>query len=510
MARGREQEVVLVDTRSLPWPAYHRRLAVDYGVRWPDMVGTNRLESVSPAKLLAGIKQIATSEPVVYLHPSSGFFFEDLAAEPHGWIQRLTERSRANAGRTTKATPAVTENELRWQARWTDQLAALSKQIENNQEHNARWSQAPLKSLKLSSRANETAAMLAGAYAKGLDYWGVQARRAGLEAEASGWFQRAIAFDPDNLAALINLEFATRYQSGDTTRLTLAWLRETHPKQLTRYERWADVISRCGPMDEPTFLFHTGRMYLSANNPRQALEAFARSAELAADWAAPKLAQAQCQNAFGNFAAALALTDESAVPESGLKGPAMAQLLQARAAALWRTGRTNEATAYVERVTAARLDQTAVLAAAAEFYANTGQFPAELQWREVLLQRDPKRLEWIVKKGHAELRCGEFDAAIMTLTRALVLEPAHAGARLFRAIAALRAGKLENARQDYQELLKNPAHTPGALFGLGGIAWRERDTNAMILYYQAFLTNSATAAPQAALANQRLKDWRDE
>lgn len=510
VARGKEPTVMFVDTRSLPWPEYHWRMATDYGARWPDVVGTNRVESVSPAMLLNCIRQIATNEPVAYLHPSSGFFFEDFVAEPNGWIQRLVERTWTNAPRAEGLTDAVVKNERIWQERWTKQLAARAAQFENHRQHAARWAHAPLKSLRLAGHGNETETLLAGAYSKLADYWGVQAQRAGLESEAQEWFRRAIVFDADNLAACLNLEFATRRQQGDTNRITVARLREAHPKLLARFERWADVISRNGPVDEPTFLFHTGRMYLAANNPRQALEAFERSAELADDWVAPKLAQAQCQNLLGRSAAALALTEALTAKESQLKGPQMAQLLQVRAAALWRTGQTNEATAYIERVAAQRTDQLGVLLAAAEFYTSTGQFLAELKWREALLQRDPKRLDWIVKKGHAELRGGEFEAAITTLTQALTLEPANANARLFRAVAALRAGKLETARRDYDELLKNPAHTPNALFGLGEIAWREHDTNAMILYYQAFLTNNAVISPQAALANQRLKDWQDE
>jgi tetratricopeptide (TPR) repeat protein len=142
--------------------------------------------------------------------------------------------------------------------------------------------------------------------------------------------------------------------------------------------------------------------------------------------------------------------------------------------------------------------------------ASGGKFSEELQWREMLTQRDPKRLDWTIKKGHAELRAGQLEAAKATLTQALGQEPKNASARLFRAIASLRSGKLEDARRDYQELLKDPGQMPGALFGLGNIAWRERDTNAMILYYQAFLTNAAAAPPKAALAQQRLKDWQDE
>jgi tetratricopeptide (TPR) repeat protein len=509
VARDRDREVMLVDTRALPWVAYHQHLTSEYGTRWPEAQGTNQVGSIAPAGMLAGIQKVAANEPVVYLHPSSGFFFEDFRVEPQGWIQQLKPRQPANAAHADEMRRAVAESGRIWQQRWTNSLALLAHRLENQRRTTASWGRAPWKSFRLANRANETATLLAGAYTKVLNHWGVQAQRAGGTREVQEWFDRALQFDPDNLSAQINREFITRRQRGATNRLTLAWLRETHPTLLARYERWADVISRNGPVDEPTFLFHTGRMYLAANNPRQAWAAFARSAELEKDWLAPQLAQAQCHNVLGQHAAALALTDPAKI-SGALKGPACAQWLRVRATALWRIGQTNEAVAFTGRVAVEHPQEPLVLLTAAEFLAEAGRFEEEIKWREVLLRRDPKRLEWIVKKGLAELRANQFEPAIMTLTQALMLEPKSAGARLFRAVAALRAGKLEDARRDYQELLKYPAQTRSALFGLGSVAWRERDTNAMILYYQAFLTNSAVAAAQAALVNQRLKDWQDE
>jgi tetratricopeptide (TPR) repeat protein len=263
-------------------------------------------------------------------------------------------------------------------------------------------------------------------------------------------------------------------------------------------------------VDEPTFLLHTGRTYLNGGNPRQALDAFARSAELAPRWVAPKLWQAQSENLLGNFSAAVALTEDLSIVESHLKEAGLSQLLFVRAVALHRSGRTNEAGAYVERFATAHQQETAVISAAAALCANAGLFRAELKWREMLLQREPDRIDWLVKKGQAELRLDNYEAAMQTLTRAVTLAPANGNARLFRAIAALKAGRMEEARSDYRELLKQPDHSQSALFGLGGIAWRTHDTNAMIQYYQAFLSNSAAATPQAVVVTQRLKEWQDE
>jgi tetratricopeptide (TPR) repeat protein len=508
-ARSRSQDALLVDTRALPWPGFHQHLRRTYGDRWPDLAGTNHTEAVRRAWLRAGLQQIATNEPVVYLQPSSGFFFETFTATSHGWSQRLKIRPPEQSAPPGTIQSAATNDQL-WQQRWTNQLAARAEQIEKIRRRTTRWSQPPLKTLNLSSRANGTATLLGGAYSKVLNHWGVQAQRAGLGPEAKTWFQRAVTFDPDNLAAHINLEFVARRHRGDTNRLTLAWLRETHPKLLARYERWADVVSYSGPVDETTFLYHTGRMYLSTGNPRQALEAFARSTELAPEWVAPKLAQAQCQNLLGNHATALALTDEAAIPRAQLEGLSQAVWLQTRATALWQTGKTNAALAFVNSIAAEPPQETVVILSAAEFLAALGGHDEVRKCYETLLQRDPKNLEWIIKKGHAELLAGQPAPAIVTLTQALALDATSVSARLFRAVAYLQTRKLEAARQDYQMVLNHPATAPSALFGLGDIAWRERDTNAMISYYQAFLTNNVATSPQAALISKRLKARQDE
>jgi hypothetical protein len=77
-------------------------------------------------------------------------------------------------------------------------------------------------------------------------------------------------------------------------------------------------------------------------------------------------------------------------------------------------------------------------------------------------------------------------------------------------VAALQAGRFEAAKRDYQELLHHQDHSQSALFGLGAIAWREHDTNAMVQHYQAFLSNSAAGSRQTAVATPRLKEWQDE
>ena len=509
-SRGREKEILLVETPSLVSPQYLEALARRYGSRWPEVSARNWTGKSGPASFLALIAGFATNEPVVYLHPSSGFFFEKFTDDPGGSIHRLVTRPTGEMAETSLGDRVFAANEQIWQQRWTNHLERLTTQFAEVRQSAARWSRPPFKSLRLATRQNPTVSYLGAAYSKSLNYWGVQARRAGHDLEASEWFRRAIEINPDNLAARINLEYATLNQQGDHSRFKVAWTRQQFPELVSKYENWWEVLSQNGPVDEPTFLLITGRTLLAARNPRQAISSFARCTKLLPDWPAPKLWQAYSCNLARNFAAALELTDTVQTAPAGLNESGLAQLLVCRTMAFRGLGRTNDAAAWLEQFVADHRTNAPVLNAAASLYAANSQFERELELREVLLQREPDNPGLLARKGLAELRLARHEAAVATLTRALTLAPNDNNARLLRAVACLGLGQLEAARADYQELLRKPDMSQRALFGLGGIAWREHDTNAVIQYYQQFLSNSAAMSPQFNLATERLRQMTDE
>jgi tetratricopeptide (TPR) repeat protein len=502
------KQPLLVDTRLLPLADYHERLRRRHPERWPELPPAVS-NAVSAPVMLAIMSQVATNGPVVYLHPSSGLFYERFEATPLGWAQELKFRSGVTNGVGSLAAVAAV-----WEERWTTVLARRAEQLAAARQRQAWWAQPGFRAVKLGGPANETAQFLSGAYAKALNHFGVALALEGDLAGARRWYERAIAFNPDNAAARINLEFAERRHRGESHRLSLEWMQEIFAATRGGVGSWADLVSRHGPVDEPTALLQAGRVYLLANNPQQALERFTRSSELAPDWAAPQLARAQCLNVTGNFAGAEAVTAQiiGSAAIQQLPGVALAQLLQVRAIALRRLGQTNEAAIFIAEFTTAHQAAEEVVTTAIDLFAAAGQGEAVLGWLDRLLQRDPKRVPWLVAKGNAELRQRQYAAALKTLDTALILESGNSDARLFRALAALATGQLDVAGRDFQTLLNNSQHVPGALFGLGGLAWRQQDTNAMVAYYEAFLTNTADSVSiqQTTLATERLKEWRRE
>ena len=81
-------------------------------------------------------------------------------------------------------------------------------------------------------------------------------------------------------------------------------------------------------------------------------------------------------------------------------------------------------------------------------------------------------------------------------------------ALLNRAIACLRANKLDAAQRDYEVLQKAFPTAFQIYYGLAEIAWRKKDTNAAIRNYQLYLANAPTNTAEAKVVSERLKELK--
>jgi len=108
-----------------------------------------------------------------------------------------------------------------------------------------------------------------------------------------------------------------------------------------------------------------------------------------------------------------------------------------------------------------------------------------------------------VLKGSALLKAGRYDDAITVLNAALSASPSDEQARLCRAVAFLGAEQLDNARADYDLLLRGQ-NVQDALFGLATVAWRKQDTNTATRLYRQYLTNATPGSLQHKIAAERV------
>ena len=507
-ARHHDKHALLLETPALVSPEYHLFMAREFKSRWPATLPTNGVEAVVPRRMVSLVSWFAAQEPVVYLHPSSGLFFERFTDLPSGSMHRLVARAATNWLTQTLDSQVAATNEQIWQERWTNILQTIAGQMREKPQYGPFWERTLLHSLRFTAEKNFTASVLGAAYAKSLDYWGVQMQRLGRWPEAGVWFGRALQLNPESLAARINSEFNQRCQRGDRSRLDAALMEKEFPDLFGHSRNWGEILSQDGPVDEPTYLFEAARTYLAGGHNRQAAREFRRCAELAPAWPEPRLWLALNYIDLRDFASALEQTDHIQASAPPRNGAGLARLMMCHTTALQGLGRTNEADACIESFVREYREREDVLLTAAEVCGNNRQFRGELGVLGELLRREPHDVKLLARKGWAELQLSKCDEASETLTQVLALDRSNEEARLHRAIAFLRAGRLEAAREDYQELLKTTASSQDALFGLGAIAWRKQDTNAAIELYEQYLSNGVPGLAQYRAAAARLRQLK--
>lgn len=93
---------------------------------------------------------------------------------------------------------------------------------------------------------------------------------------------------------------------------------------------------------------------------------------------------------------------------------------------------------------------------------------------EQLLQQNPADVDAMVELGWALIKLGRFDEAKEYLSRALAINPNHAGAKYNRSLAYMYQGNYIEAEKGFRQLVnKYPKHEL-AWSGLGGVLIKQR------------------------------------
>jgi tetratricopeptide (TPR) repeat protein len=153
---------------------------------------------------------------------------------------------------------------------------------------------------------------------------------------------------------------------------------------------------------------------------------------------------------------------------------------------------------------------TTLIMTMARLYADHGRFPDAHATLERQLKLTPEDAPTLINKSVVYVQANDYDAAVQTLNRVLTRYPSNQLARFYRAVAYLRSDKLDAAREDYQALQVQFPKSIQVYFGLGEIAYRQKDTNAAIGNYQAYLTNATSASAESDLVLKRLKELKGE
>ena len=515
--QGRAKDFVPLDTRSLPYPAYHKFLHAEFPEKWPDSVTAAELTNVvSPLHLIGLLAALAKTNELYYLHPSFGYYFEQFYLEPHGLVYRLKTLPDDTLMPPPPDKNLIAENEAFW-THSEEQAFAPIVQTLTPPDPNApeSFGEKLLDRFHVAREPNPNAAAAGDFYSRGLDFWGVQLQRdAGLTnstaasellTNAAAHFEMAQKLNPDNVAAQVNLQFNQKLRARQAVPVDLS---EASPDRFVKNGTWDAVLNQDGPFDQPSFCFKQGLVFANQNGLfRQSVALFDRVSKLDPDYLPARLQLAECYLANRLPDRALdALREPLEQPGTfSLNETNSIRLDLFAADAYFQKGDTARGTQLLQTEISRNPTNDELLVTAAKAYMAHGLYSNALAVINRKLESAPDDPAWLLSKGYVFIQLKDYDAAISALTRVLSIQTNNPQALFNRALANLDSGKLDAARADYETLRSSYTNSFQISYGLGEISWRNHETNEAIKNYEVYLANARTNTAEATNVIERLK-----
>jgi len=500
---------VFLDTDALKYPGYHAYLKKTYQKRWPFDSPKDFRRLVRDTTIVRLIYTLGQSNTLYYAHPSFGYYFEFFYPEPHGLTFKLNPYT-TNLFMPPPLTQAqIEENEAFWTKAEHEEIDPLLAAIlPPDPTRKFGLVDGLIARAHLTLPPNREAVALGVLYSKSLSYWGVEMQKAGQLAQAAVHFDRAKHLNPNNRAAEINLDVNSSLSAGPAAARRSAIKVEDEFGPDIR--NWDDALVVNGPYDEPNFCFQLGMAFLRGGNYRQGAAEFARAKDLEPGNLPARLWLGQLYVANHLADAALDLTEEihSSPDRFALGRTNQIPLLMVETSAHLAKNDVPGAQAVVQRVVAKYPGDDEILSAATKVFITYGRYSNALQTVEQQLKIAPENPNALLSKGFVCIQLNEFDQAIPPLSKVISLQSTNYSALLSRAIAYLRSEQWDPARRDYEVLQKAFPTSYQIYFGLGEIAYRQKDTNAAVRNYQLYLANSPTNTPEFQSVKKRLQDLK--
>jgi tetratricopeptide (TPR) repeat protein len=514
---GLPDQYTFIESRELLHGEY-----LDYLVdRYPSfrkLVISDRFpEEITPEQVGDLLAHLAAQQPVYYLHPSFGSYFERICMTPQrlgGYVHPHPTNALAT---WLLSTSQIATNQAFWHAMEKDSLASLEQ---------------------LANRSGD-ARRIANFYSQMLDYWGTELQKSATELklspvlkeamlkDAKDQFAQAVRLNPKNMMARANQEYDEYWHGAPTVApLTNA------PNLASQFPNHWDVpLILFGPADVPGLDTQIGRYFAERGDYLQAAHLFQRCLELAPKDSEGELDLAKAYIDLGRADAALNLIRE-------MRGRSAGNPLE-----LLRV----EALAYAAKNDFAQADKLLTdehqripkdyrfTSMMAEFYRLMGYGvlrksrgdPAKQEtadkdaaiWFEKALTALDERLQLLnspaanalevsninLRKAEIQMTMKNYEAAIITLTAMLRQDPKDPVPLLNRAISEFHVNRLDAAKNDYQALEKMvPEPSQSVYYGLAQVAQKQNDKAAEIHYDKLFLKYSPRHTPGVTNVTQRL------
>jgi len=470
-----------VDTRLLPWVSYRATLQRRQPIGW---LTEETRHDLSTPEMIRLLEQIAQTNRLFFLHPSSGTLFERFYQEPVGSIYELKLRDNHPVELSPLPTSSIAANETFWTTVWQKELSPL---VAEPALPPANWWQKKIQRLGYIPAPQLQDRWLADWYSVALDGWGVALQRQGRWPEAKQRFEQALQLNTNNYSAQISLACNTNIQSGINQGLANV---NKVVNQLGNTKRLSLVMKSSGPFDEPVFCYLLGEWYQQNGQWWQAAEQFERTRILAPGVTAPELALAKIYAQFKLNDRVHQLVSHIHEETKNIPTDRAQDLEMALMEADSWLSQTNAANASsaLQFVVQQHPDDEQIANRVINAYLAFGDYASANRLIRAQLAKTPDDVHALNSQAAILLQSGEPAAAIPVLDHVLTLTNLVA-ARLNRANAQILCRHFAAAETDYRELEKIGAEPGRVSYGLATIAEHHHDTNQAVGYYQASLAN---------------------
>lgn len=507
--QNRKDDFIAVCTQWLKSTDYHKYLKRRHP-KWPALALDKDAKEVPDVILMELMQKVAKDQALCYLHPSFGYYFEVFADEPNGLTHKLAPYADTYLVPPPLSAEVIARNEQFWAAakdKVLSQLLPLTAPIDPNRKLD--FAGKIYAAIGLLSEQNQQALAMGGLYARSLVYWGVELQKAGQFEPAAKHFDTAHQLNADNIVAEINLRFNKRFRAGESAPVEIT---KSVEDQFGKYRTWEEVLTQNGPYDEPSLSYAQGYVFAQGNLLRQAAQSFDRTRALSTNDIGSRLWLAQLHLLRKFPDRTLAFLQE--IRDVAKRSPGLAtnltDLFTLEAAAYFTKNEPETAERIIESNLTMNPGNYALLGVACKTYSDNGRYTNALDLTERMLKINPDDTSCLLNRGCFLVELSAYPTAIESFNRLLTIETNNYTAVLYRAIAELRAGQLDEALKDYETVQRHDPKLHQVYYGLGEIAWQRKDTNTAIRHYESYLSNAPPTMAEAKLVGQRIRELRGQ
>jgi tetratricopeptide (TPR) repeat protein len=495
---GKADQYIFLETQSLTHREYFRFLTEHYPQLKKVLINPSNLPPVINGQVVSDLlRHLAQPQQIYYLHPSVGYYFEQVYMTPRGLGGDLRPyQNRTNALEAPTLTAAeITRNQAFWRE----------------------MRKGPLAELPALSELSDDAVRVGIYYSQALNYWGVELQKAATEKqvnkallqEAADQFDEAIRLNPDNYLARLNRRYnASLLGETPPANALISW-----QVLAGRVGSWVALMNIDGPSDAPELNLLIGRQMALAGDYFQAVHLFQRCLEQRPGNPVAELDKAKTYVDMGLCDEALEIMNQ--IHEQSRRDPSSRppdDLARVEALAHTKKGDFAGAERLLVEAQEKNPKDENFLGVMVEFYKHMAYIalgrgdaqPAARLFANALAAVD-KQLELLnspqrspagtreipdamLIKAEMQMMLKKYNDAIVTLTQVSQMEPEDPKPLLNRAISELQAGKIQEAKADYMAADKM---TPGPYYviyyGLTQVAQQQKDKAAEARYGKLYL-----------------------